>query len=208
MRTILIIAVSCILLLPAGALAEGTPPEQAAAKALETFTLMVDDQNYRRMGFDSPGQLQEASLGEPIEELTIPLEVLRAGEPPSDPEKILEKCLTRHYPLVLENRVLSEVTIRCEGDNWKPSGFGGVGHVREMSKMRQRLAADKRLEKSQIFEVAVPQLQISFMGYKEDGHLFLTPLYSDRRLGFTAGVPIRAEQVIEALRPMARELPG
>lgn len=208
MRAILIVAVTCALLLPAGALAQGTPPEQAAAKALETFTLMVDDQNYRRMGFESPGQLREASLGEPIEELTIPLAVLKAGEPAGDSEKILEKSVTRHYPLVIQNRVLSEVTIRCEGDNWKPSGFGGIGHVRDMSQMRQRLAAEKNLKSHQIFEVAVPQLQISFMGYKEDGHLFLTPLYSDRRLGFTTGVPIRAEQVIEALRPMARELPG
>jgi hypothetical protein len=209
MKPILILAAMCALLLPAGAVVAATAtPEEAAAKALETFALMVDEKNYRMMGFERPGQLQEASLGEPIEEFMIPLDSLKNGTPGSDASQLLQPSGSLHYPVLVQNRVLSGVTIKSEGEGWKPSGFGGVGHVRELTRMRDRLAAEKRLERSELFEVGIPALELTFMGYKENGHLFLTPLGNAPKFGFKEGETLGAEKVLEAVAPAARQKAG
>lgn len=214
---------SCaVLLLTLAAVAGAQPPERldpdareradaAATKALRTFGLLVNQSNFEDLGFANPGEVREATLGDPLEEFMIRLDYLRAYEPD---QRGLVITPTRRltYPLTVAGEQRSSLTVGQAdsegGDHWDAVAFGGPNYARLLVAARQRLAVQNDRPPDDYFEIRVPALNVSFIAYQEGDGLFLMPLLEDPRFDFGSEEAIPFERALEVLQPAAREHNG
>ena len=210
---------SCaVLLLTLAAVAGAQPPERldpdareradaAATKALRTYGLLVNQSNFEDLGFTSPGEVGEATLGDPLEEFMIRLDNLRAYEPDQRGLVITpNRRLT--YPLIVAGEQRSSLTVAQIGDGWDAVAFGGPNYARLLVAARQRLAVQSDRPPDDYFEIRVPALNVGFVAYQEGDDLFLMPLLEDPRFDFGSEEAIPFERALEVLQPAAREHNG
>lgn len=181
---------------------------EAAKGALQTFAALVTRENYRAMGFDSPEQVRAARMGTPVQQFMIRLDELKSYEPGADLSALLHSTETLIYPVLVQGRTHSSVTLRRQDDRWQAESFGLPKYARLLNELRDRLAAESNRSPSEYFEVRVPALNVAFLGHTQNGRLFLTPVFDAPRFGFKRGVTLPAEEVIEAILPAAREHTG
>src|SRR5262245_13345700 len=91
MRTLFVSCALLVLLTACGdrdskSRAASSEPLPAAKLALSSLRnlVSVDEQNYKRVGFDSVAQVEKATLGQPLDVYLVPLDKLREwnGEAP------------------------------------------------------------------------------------------------------------------------------
>jgi hypothetical protein len=61
---------------------------------------------------------------------------------------------------------------------------------------------------SELFEVKVPALNLTFVGQRQNGELFLAPIQDDPRLKLERGKALPAKEVLQALQPAAQKHEG
>lgn len=178
----------------------------AAEQALRTFARLVDQRNFEELGFTSPGEVSEATLGDPIEEFFIRLDNLRAYEP--DQRGIVISPTRRlTYPVLAGGEQRSSVTVGRGEDGWTAVAFGGPNYARLLTEARKRLGAD-RPDTSGIFEIRVPALNVSFVALRDGDGVVVSPILDDGRFGFERGATMALEQALEAMLEAAREHNG
>lgn len=174
----------------------------AAERALDTFAKLVDERNYRQMGFQSPDEVERATLGRTLAERMVRLDRLReyAGGPV---EELLTDTGRVKYLVEVNGEVRSSLTVGNRGDSWHAESFGGANYAELVA------AAALRMDDSaDLFELRVPALNVTFLATRRDGGLVLVPIVDDAGYGFTAGEPIPAEEALSALVEAAREHNG
>lgn len=183
-----------------------TPPREAdaaAGEALRTFARLVDESNFRQMGFLSPDEPERATLADSLAERMVRLDHLREyrGGPV---EEILTDTGRMTYLVQVDGEVRSSLKVGVVRGAWQAVAFGAPEYAR-------RLVAAARSASEhggEISEVRVPALNVSFVASRRDGELTLTPIVDDARFGFTAGEPIPAEQALSSMVEAAREHNG
>ena len=179
----------------------------AAQKALRTFGLLVNQQNFEDLGFSSSREASEATLGDPIEEFMIRLDNLQKYEP--DQRGIVISPTRRlTYPVLAGGEQRSSLTVGRGEGGWAAVSFGAPNYSRQLTQARKSLAGDDQRPSSEFFEVRVPALNVSFVAYQDGNDLILTPVTEDPRFDFERGAAIPLEKVLESLARAAREHNG
>jgi hypothetical protein len=187
-----------------------TPPktfadaQAAATESLSTFRQLVNAQNYKELGFESPEEVANATLGEPIHVLVVSLNQLRQYEPGGDPNRLLTDFNQIHYPVVVGDQVRSAILVDQVNGKWKTGTFGATNLAKLIATARK---GTQTSNPSQDVVVEVPSLGLYFLGHRtEDNKLTLTPLTDNAVFGLRAGGAMPAEEVLAALVPAAKSL--
>jgi hypothetical protein len=175
--------------------------DAAASEALRTFARLVDQNNFRQMGFSTPDEAERATLGGAVPERMVRLDRLReysggaVGELLTDTGRIT-------YPVQVDGEVRSSLKVGVTDGTWRAVAFGAPEHARRLA------AAAAEQGGGDVFEVRVPALNVFFVASRRDGRLILTPLVDDPRFGFEAGAAIPAEEALSSMVEAAREHNG
>ncbi len=178
---------------------------ETAREALKTLTVLVTRENYRALGFDNLQEVRSATLGTPIRQFMIRLDELQKYDSGTDPARLLHSTETLTYPVKVQDRTKSSLTVRNQNGRWESESFGGPSYARLLTETRDRLAADGS---SELFEVRVPALNLAFVGQQRGGQLFLAPIQDEPRFKLERGKTLPAQEVLQALQPAAREHNG
>ena len=163
---------------------------------------LVNDQNYRAMGFDSLDEVKQAQLGQPLDVFNIGLDQLKSYQTGANATGLLSKTAETIYPVTVSGQVKSSVTIVQKEGGYHPSSFGNAEIIKSLSRYRRGdLAAND-------FVVRVPALNMYFLGRKVEDRLFLTPVVEDPRLKLRPGEAVPAEIVLQDLVPLANAYNG
>ena len=177
-------------------------PQQAASNALSVLQKLINDQNYRTMGFDSVDEVKQAQLGQPFAVSTIGLEQLKSYRTGANANSLLANSAETIYPVLVRGQVKSSVTIVQKQDGYQPSSFGNAEIIKSLARYRQgEFAASE-------FVVRVLALNMYFLGRHVEDRLFLTPITDDPRLKLHPGESVPAELVLEQLVPLANAYNG
>ena len=178
---------------------------RAGDEALKTFALLVNRTNYEAMGFDSPEQVRSATLGPLLEDFMVRLDELRKYESGKDPGPLLQRTGRATFPVLVQDRTRSSVTLASESGRWTAVSFGAPKYARALSEVRSQLSQQEGKPPSDYFEVRVPALNVTFIGRRRDGRILLSPVVEDPRFGFKRGQTLPAEEAFAAMTRAARE---
>jgi hypothetical protein len=178
-------------------------PDQAASDAMGVLQKLVNDQNYRAMGFDSVDQVKQAQLGRPLVVFNIGLDQLKSYQTGTNANSLLSKSSETIYPVTVNGQVKSSITIvqKKEG-GYQPASFGNAEVIKNLSRYRSSEQA------ANDFVVRVLALNMYFLGKQVDNRTFLTPIIEDPRLKLRPGEALPAEIVVQQLVPLANAYNG
>ncbi len=177
-------------------------PQQAATNALGVLQKLVNEQNYRAMGFDTVDEVKQAQLGQPFATFNIGLEQLKGYQTGANANSVLTQNSETIYPVTVNGQVKSSVTVVQKAGGYEPSSFGNAEIVKGLSRYRtgENAAND--------FVVRVPALNMYFLAKRVENQLFLTPIVDDPRLNLKVGEEVPAEIVLQQLVPIAKAYNG
>lgn len=182
--------------------------QPVAQKAMETFGQLVSKENYRQMGFESPDEVQSATLGKPIKDFMVRLDELKKYEPGSKADVLLTETNIIIYPVLVKDKVRSSIIISKTDGSWQAVSFGGPAYIQSVSSTVLASSKATGLDYSSYFIVRIPSLNLFFIGFRSENVLMLVPLMDDARLKFKAGVSMKAEQVFSTVLPEAKAHDG
>jgi hypothetical protein len=197
MRTLpiaLVIALACIL---GGCQTTHKHPRpstsqaHAAQNGLATLRQAVNAGNYAALGFTSPDEVRQATLGEPLQVYLVQFDALRDFTGKTDPETLLVDIRRSLYPVKVGERVATSIFVIGDRAGWRPSELGNAAVAQLVS--RQRHGAGD-------FVVHVPALKSWFVADRVEGTLMLTPVMDDPRTGLKAGETLPARDIFVRLQ--------
>lgn len=171
----------------------------AAQQGLATLKQVVNADNYARLGFGSPEEVRQATLGEPLHIYRVRLDALRKFTGETNPETLLDDARRSLYPVKVSERVATSIFVTQARDGWRSTELGNAAVAQLVSRYRHS-AAD--------FIVHVPALQAYFVADRVEGALVLTPVTDDPRTGLKAGEAMPARHVFLLLQRAASEYNG
>ena len=178
--------------------ASGT--SQAAAEVgLATLRSLVQQQNYAGLGFSSVEQAQHAQLSDPMRIYRVGLDVLKAFKEGSNVDSLLVDGRKSIYPVMVDQRVVSSISVTQREDGWRPTDFGNAALARALSSHRQ--------SKDDIV-IWVPAMKIYFTARGSGESLVLTPIMDDPRFDFKSGEAMPASRAFAVLQRSASDYNG
>jgi hypothetical protein len=163
----------------------------AARHGLATLRQIVNAGNYASLGFESEGEVRQATLGEPLQVYRVQLDALRAFTGNTDPETLLVDIRRSLYPVKVGDRVATSIFVTGSREGWRASELGNAAVARLVSRYRHG-AGD--------FVVHVPAMKSWFVAERVEGKLMLTPVMDDPRTKLRAGETVPADVVFLQLK--------
>ena len=197
-----------VMIAQANAQSDNKESQKVAFESIMTFRKLVNEQNYKAMGFESLDEVSTAALGEPIRVFLVRLDQLREYQPGSDPNKLLIDSDKVIYPVTVKEQVRSSIVVEKVNETWKTTNFGGPNLIKILANIRKNTSDSSGLPISSYFAVQVPSLNLYFVGHRTDNELMLTPLLDDPSFEFKAGRTTPAKDVFSAILPSAKEHSG
>lgn len=182
--------------------------QKVSTEALKTFGSLVTKDNFKMMGFKSADKVKSAQLGDYLQVFMVRLDMLQKYQPNDDPDKMLQGGDRVIYPVMVDNRVQSSFTVHKVKEKWSATGFGNSNLIKLLDKGRKIESDSSKLSLSSYFVVKIPALNLFFIGFHAQDKLMLTPLFDDKSLGLKAYKSKAAEEVFEALIPVAKNHDG
>lgn len=183
----------------------------AASQALKTFPEMIDEKNFRAMGFKSVSEARQAVLGQPMKVFQVRLDRLRKYEPNTPPDSLLEKANSQvMFPLTVNKEARCAITVSLREEQWVVTRFGSSNLTKLVSSARQASMKMTKLPPSAYTIVRVPALNMVFVSHqdRETKGLMLTPTIDYPNLEMKAGSSMPATEVFNKLVPLARSHNG
>ena len=180
-------------------------PTREAQEALVTFRQLINERNFQAMGFESVEQVANAALGVPMQEFMVRLDELQDYTPDRDPNSLIRETGRLTYPVLVEGRVRSSLTLENRGGVWVQVAYGAPARTRLIEDLRSQLANRQGREKAKYIEVSVPALKVTFVGSIDQGRLYVSPLSDDPRFEFERATVLDASEAFGSMVQTARE---
>jgi hypothetical protein len=193
---------------PGTPLAQLPPALRAAADAgLRTFKTLVNEQNYQRLGFETPAEVRQATLDEPLRDMFVPLDRLRAHQPGADIKPLLVDGSRVLFPVRVGAAVRSSLTVaRLPDGSFKSVSFGAQSFARAFSAARDAAAQASGVPPESFVIVRVPALNAQFLGFDQPGGLTFFIVTDDPRFELRQGSTLPASEVLGRMVTRARAL--
>ena len=174
-------------------------PQEAAINAVSLLRKLVNEQNYKSLGFETVDEVKQARLGQPMEVYYLGLERMKSYQAGEDPNNLLTPSAELIYPVTVGGDVRTGVTIVHKEQGYESSSFGNADIVK-------RLAGYRRSAKE--FAVRIPAFNLYFVGRPVNSHVLLVPIANNPRLKAQAGEATPLEVVVDQLRPYVDSYDG
>ena len=179
-------------------------PQSAATASLAVFRKLVNNQNYRDLGFESAEEVGSATLGTPIPVAFVRLDQLREYAEGTDLNNILSQSNTMNFPVMVRDQVRSSVVVEQVSGKWKMGALGNGALAKQVAALRPGQAASGGSTQQALVHFGA--LGIYFLGERTDNKWMLKPLSDDPDRDFAAGKAVPAEEVFRRLAPIAKAL--
>jgi len=174
-------------------------PQEAATNALGELQRLVNEQNYKNLGFQSIEEVKRAQFGQPMSVYYLGLERMKAYQTGQDPNSLLTPSAETIYPVTVGGNVRTGVTIVHNEQGYESSSFGNAGIVQRLAGYRQGPGE---------FAVRIPAFNLYFVGRHVNTHVLLVPIANNPRLKAQAGEATPLEVVVDQLRPYVDSYDG
>lgn len=166
--------------------------QEAANSAMNMLQQLVDEQNYKSLGFQSIDEVRKAQLGQPIEVYSVSLEKLKGYQAGQDPNSLLTPSAETIYPVIVSGNVRTGVTIVRKEQGYESSSFGKADIAKGLAAYRKGAGE---------FAVRIPAFNLYFLGRHVKKQVLLVPIANSPQLTVQAGEAAPFEEVIDQLRP-------
>ena len=179
--------------------------QSAATQSLTVFRKLVNNQNFRDLGFESPDEVANATLGQPLPVMFVRLDQLRQYQQGTDVNSLLGQSNEVNYPVLANNQVRSSVVVQQVNGRWKTGTLGNGALAKHIADARKgRTGAEGATQQALVH---VGSLGFYFLGERSaDNKWTLTPLVSNPDLNLAAGRAVPAEEVFTRLATAAKSL--
>ncbi|QNI31501.1 hypothetical protein H7849_20865 [Alloacidobacterium dinghuense] len=174
-------------------------PQEAAAAAVGVLQKLVNEQNYKGLGFQTMDEVKQAQLGQPMDVFYLSLERMESYQAGEDLNSLLTSSAEMIYPVMVGGSVRTGVTIVQKGQGYESSSFGNADIVK-------RLAAYRSGPRD--FAVRIPAFNLYFVGRQEETRVILVPIANNPRLKAQAGEATPLDVVFGQLRPYVDSYDG
>jgi len=191
-----------------GKLQTAAPPAatEAATKSLVTFrSLSESETHFKTLGLDVAGEASKATVGGGLVDYMIGLYPLREWDG-TDPMKLLRATGQYVFPITVDGKTRSSVTVARVKDEWVPAAFGAPNEARARSDAKDNLATQAPGGAKEFAQVRVPALRTIFIAFEASDGLQFTSLTSRPEFGLEPGKPELAVTVLKRLQPFARAI--
>src|SRR5215211_4018067 len=141
-----------------------TDAQSAATQALATFRKLVNAQNYKELGFESPDEVANAALGQPMRTSMVRLDQLKAYKASDDPNRLLNDLNQVYYPITVQNNVRSAISLEQANGRWKATGFGPANLAKQVARAKTAAGAE-----TEPILVHVAPFNLYFTGHRANG---------------------------------------
>lgn len=174
-------------------------PQEAANNAMGTLQKLVNEHNYKNLGFQNIYEVKQAQLGQPLDVYIIGLEKLKEYQTGQDPSSLLTPSSETIYPVTVDGSVRTGVTIVHKEQGYESSSFGKADVVKRLAAYRQSPAE---------FAVRIPAFNLYFVGRHVAKRVVLVPIANNPRLKVQEGEATPLEAVMDQLRPYIESYNG
>jgi len=174
-------------------------PQEAAINAVSLLRKLVNEQNYKSLGFETVDEVKQARLGQPMEVYYLGLERMKSYQAGEDPNNLLTPSAELIYPVTVGGDVRTGVTIVHKEQGYESSSFGNADIVKRLAGYRQS---------AKEFAVRIPAFNLYFVGRPVNSHVLLVPIANNPRLKAQAGEATPLEVVVDQLRPYVDSYDG
>jgi hypothetical protein len=188
---------------------QGRPPEtfadaQSAANAsLALFRQLVNNQNFRDLGFESTDEVASATLGESVPVVFVRRDQLREYREGTDLNIILSQSNQRTFPVLAKDQVRSSVVVEQVNGRWKMGTLGNGALAKQIAAARQGQAPGGTNQQALVHFGA---LGLYFLGERTENKWTLKALAPIPDLKLAAGSALPAEEVFMRLSGIAKNL--
>lgn len=175
-----------------------------ARQSLSALGGLVTEQNAQQLGFESPRQAAGATLGQPFPAYLVRLDELRAWHPGASADALLKPLDRLIYPVLVDGKVRSSVTVEKGPTGWRAVGFGSPLLIQRLAEGRDVGVRSAGVPENAVFAVQVPALAHQYVAWRVAGKLMLLSITDDTDRQHA----LPAEQVFDALAPIARAYNG
>jgi hypothetical protein len=177
----------------------------AARNSLQTLRQLVDAENVRELGFESPQQAQKANLGQPLLDYMIRLDELTKYDG-GDPAKYLHATGQAVYPVLVDGKPRSSITLLRKDNAWTPLSFGEAQLSDARGRALQAIKGAAPGAADGGFQVRIPAMNAVFVAHTVNGTVMLTPVNSLPEFGLEANRTEPAKDVLARLQPLAHQI--
>src|SRR5712692_6319265 len=153
-----------------------------AAQSVMSLRKLINEQNYKAMGFTSPKEVESATLNEPMSVTMVRLDDLRVYQHGDDAGKIVKALDKVIYPVSANGEVRSSITLEKVKGAWKATSFGGPNLTKLLTKARKESSEATHLTLASYFVVELPALNAYFVAHRSENKLMLTAVLNDPTL--------------------------
>jgi hypothetical protein len=179
-----------------------------AVRSLETFRKLVNQQNYRAMGFDSLSEVRSAVIGDPLVAFYLRLDHLRSYQPGGDPLSILSGGVKVVYSVLVGHEVRASIVLDKGARGWTPVSYGGPNYAKLLYRIRAQSGPGAAGPGTHYFAVNALALGVDFLGLSQQAKLVLIPLLDDHQGRWKAGVGLPADRILGFLVADAKAYNG
>jgi hypothetical protein len=177
---------------------------QAAGKGLDQFRSLVDAESFQDMGLADAASAAKAGLGTPKRDFLIRLDALQGFKAGGDIEALLVDTKIIHYPIVIDGKAVSSISMVSLEGKWETVSIGDV----QRTSLRRKAIDNsvKRFAKAEEdhFIVRIPALNMEFTAFRDRSDALQLASVSDNPMaGLIAGEAEPAAKVIPRLLPLA-----
>jgi hypothetical protein len=204
----LIITLGIIFMIMSQVNAQDDERDRVASEALKIFKKLVTEKDFEALGFESPDEVDDATLGTPVQTFMVGLDDLQEYQG-GDPDELLSGGDEFSYPVLVREKVRSSIILMKSNDDWEAVSFGWPNLIILLTEIRDTSSERTGVPVDSFFTVRIPALNLYFLAYRNENNvLMLIPLLDDPDLKFQAGVAMSADAVLETILSEAQEHDG
>jgi len=184
--------------------AQGRTPLRVTADDIGMARLTFNDllvqsnQGSQRLtAMPGPDEQARTSLGAPLPCAMIRLDRLRAYQAGAPIDGLIDHLDVVLYPMQVDQDVRGEVEFIRQAGDWQAVRVGAPGHAREVARL-------SKLHGTPAYLLRVPALGVEFLAYGNADALRLVLVHATPGVELQAGRPLRVDEVLRVLGPLAR----
>lgn len=182
----------------AASLSDVKQTQETAQRELDTLRKLAREKP-QSFGFESPQELSEAAVGDPLAVFLVPLDKLRQfrASDPVDPLLIYAQQI--RFTVSVKQEARSSIVVEKVKGNWVANSFGEADLAKHIAKARGEAEG---------FLVRVPALNLYFVAHRTQGQLQFTPVYDVPDLDLKSDHTLPAAEALQLVVPAALRYNG